>query len=52
LLEVRVFDEATKKAVYVQQTAKAEKKGESNCPPCALGHNTIPTKVSFGILME
>ncbi|HEY9122757.1 MAG TPA: DUF262 domain-containing protein, partial [Bacteroidales bacterium] len=27
LLEVRVFDEATKKSVYTTQTAKAEKKG-------------------------
>ncbi|MFH1175573.1 MAG: DUF262 domain-containing protein [bacterium] len=45
LLEVRVFDEATKKAVYVKQTAKAEKKGESNCPLCAIGHNSNKNKI-------
>jgi hypothetical protein len=37
LLDVRVFDEATKKSIYATQTAKAEKKGESNCPLCAIG---------------
>src|SRR3989338_1863206 len=36
LLEVRVFDEATKKAVYKEQTTKAEKKKVSNCPLCAI----------------
>ena len=45
LLEVRVFDDATKKSVYVVQTAKAEKKGESNCPLCALGHDANKGKV-------
>ena len=30
LLNVRVFDEPTKKAVYAQQTALAREKGESN----------------------
>ncbi len=49
LLEVRVFDEATKKAVYTIQTAKAKKKGESNCPLCAIGHDVNKSKVwSFG----
>jgi len=45
LLEVRIFDEATKKAVYITQTAKAEKKGKSNCPHCALGHDANKSKV-------
>jgi len=45
LLEVRIFDEATKKAVYATQTAKAEKKGESNCPYCAIGHDANKSKV-------
>jgi 5-methylcytosine-specific restriction endonuclease McrA len=45
LLEVRVFDEATKKAVYAAQTAKAEKKSESNCPHCALGHDSNKSKI-------
>jgi len=45
LLEVRIFDEATKKAVYVTQTAKAEKKGESNCLHCAIGHDANKKKI-------
>jgi hypothetical protein len=45
LLEVRVFDDATKKAVYLSQTAKAEKKGESNCPLCAVGHDANKDKI-------
>src|SRR3989338_1798474 len=49
LLEVRVFDDATKKAVYATQTTKAEKKGESNCPHCTIGHDANKSKVwSFG----
>ncbi len=39
LLEVRVFDEATKKIVYAQQIKVAESKSESNCPLCAIGHD-------------
>ena len=45
LLVVRIFDEATKKAVYATQTAKAEKKGESNCPHCAIGHDANKEKI-------
>jgi hypothetical protein len=45
LLEVRVFDEATKKSVYSTQTAKAEAKGESNCPFCAIGHDANKSKI-------
>lgn len=45
LLDIRIFDEATKKAVYVQQTQAAEKKGESNCPLCVLGHDSNKTKI-------
>jgi hypothetical protein len=45
LLEVRVFDEATKKSVYTKQTADAEKKSISNCPLCALGHESNKTKI-------
>jgi len=45
LLGVRIFDEATKKAVYATQTAKAEKKGESNCPHCAIGHDANKEKI-------
>ncbi len=45
LLEVRIFDEADKKTVYLAQTAKAEKKGESNCPLCAVGHDANKEKI-------
>ena len=36
LLEVRCFDEPTKKTVYARQTAEAQEKGVSNCPICAM----------------
>ena len=45
LLDVRVFDEVTKKSVYAMQTAKAEKKGISNCPHCAIGHDANKSKI-------
>ena len=45
LLEVRIFDEATKKAVYATQTAKAEKNGKSNCSHCAIGHDANKAKI-------
>ena len=45
LLEVRVFDEATKKAVYKAQTSEAQEKGVSNCPLCAMGHEANRTKI-------
>jgi hypothetical protein len=45
LLEVRVFDDAIKKSVYTKQTAEAEKKSISNCPLCALGHDSNKTKI-------
>ena len=45
LLDVRVFDEATKKSVYTKQTTKSTSKNESNCPLCALGSNSNKTKI-------
>ena len=45
LLDVRVFDEATKKSVYTNQTAEAEKKGISNCSHCAIGHDANKAKI-------
>lgn len=45
LLDVRVFDEATKKSVYAKQTAAAEANGTSNCPLCAIGHDANKTKI-------
>lgn len=49
LLDVRVFDEATKKSVYATQSAKAKAKNKSNCPLCAIGHDANKSKIwSFG----
>jgi hypothetical protein len=45
LLEVRVFDEATKKSKYSIQTTEAEKKSISNCSFCAIGHDANKTKI-------
>jgi hypothetical protein len=45
LLEVRVFDDATKKSVYAKQTEVSEKKGVSNCSLCAIGHDSNKTKI-------
>jgi len=45
LLDVRIFDEATKNRVYATQTAAAEAKGESNCPLCAIGHDANQHKI-------
>ncbi|WP_177746305.1 GmrSD restriction endonuclease domain-containing protein [Candidatus Avelusimicrobium fimicolum] len=45
LLNVRVFDENTKRKVYKKQTAEANAKGISNCPLCAQGHEANKTKI-------
>jgi hypothetical protein len=45
LLEVRVFDEPTKKSIYTQQTNKAKANKISNCPLCAIGNNANKTKI-------
>lgn len=45
LLNVRVFDDATKKSVYATQTAAAEAKGESNCPHCAIGPTANKSRI-------
>jgi len=45
LLDVRVFDDPTKKDVYSKQTAKAESSGKSNCPLCAVGHDVNKSKI-------
>jgi hypothetical protein len=45
LLEVRVFDEATKKSVFAKQTAKAKARTVSNCPLCAVGHSANKKRI-------
>ena len=45
LLNIRVFDEKTKRAVYEKQTKQAKEKGVSNCPLCAIGHEGKAKKI-------
>lgn len=45
LLNVRVFDDATKKNVYATQTAEAVTRAVSNCPLCAMGHDANKNKI-------
>ena len=45
LLNIRIFDDRTKKKVYEQQTQEAKEKGVSNCPLCAVGNNANKTKI-------
>ncbi|MEG2242540.1 MAG: HNH endonuclease, partial [Muribaculaceae bacterium] len=45
LLDIRIFEESTKKAAYNRQTDEANKKGISNCPLCALGDNSNKIRI-------
>lgn len=45
LLDIRVFDEPTKKATYAKQTVEAKEKELSNCPLCVVGHDANKTKI-------
>lgn len=45
LLDVRIFDEVTKKTVYKQQTTAAEASGHSNCPLCAIGNDNNANRI-------
>ena len=45
LLNVRLFDKTIIKKVYTKQTTEANKKGVSNCPLCAHGHDSNRTKI-------
>ena len=45
LLNVRVFSDKEKKQVYARQTADAEKRGVSNCPLCAVGHEASAKRI-------
>ena len=49
LLNIRIFDEPTKRAVYEMQTLEANTKKKSNCSLCAVGHDANKNKIwSFG----
>ena len=45
LLDVRVFDDPTKRAVYETQTTRAKQDGVSNCPLCAIGHDANASRI-------
>ncbi len=45
LLEVRVFDDATKKSTHAKQTSDAKANDISNCPLCAIGHDSNKKKI-------
>lgn len=45
LLNIRVFDKKTIKAVYRKQTAEAEARCVSNCPLCAIGHDANAKRI-------
>ena len=45
LLEVRLFEEKTRRQAYETQTAGARTTGRSNCPLCAVGTNANATKI-------
>lgn len=45
LLDIRVFDEATRRAVYARQTQDAEIEGVSNCSYCAIGHDANAKRI-------
>jgi hypothetical protein len=45
LLEVRVFDDATKYAAYEKQTRDAKASGKSNCSLCAVGNDANKNRI-------
>lgn len=45
LLDIRIFDQLTKKTVYKQQTNEAQTKGFSNCPLCAIGSDNNAKRI-------
>lgn len=45
LLNIRVFDDNTKRVVYADQTSKAKEKGISNCPLCAIGNDNNKDRI-------
>ncbi len=45
LLNIRVFDENTKRTVYERQLQNSKKKGTSNCPLCAIGNDINKNRI-------
>lgn len=49
LLNIRIFDEPTKRAVYEKQTSEARNRNKSNCSHCTIGHDANKEKIwGFG----
>ena len=45
LLNIRVFDDNTKRVVYEKQTKEAKLKDISNCPLCAIGNDNNKSRI-------
>lgn len=45
LLNIRMFDEQTKRVAYEKQTKKAKEEKISNCPLCAIGNNNNKNRI-------
>ena len=45
LLNIRVFDDNTKRVVYEKQTKDAKLKDISNCPLCAIGNDNNKNRI-------
>lgn len=45
LLDVRIFDEVTKRSAYASQTKTARTENKSNCSHCAIGHDANRSKM-------
>lgn len=45
LLNIRLFDDRTKKRVYLKQTEQAKKKGLSNCPLCVMADGADKSRI-------
>lgn len=45
LLNIRVFDDVTKKTVYTRQTTEAQEHNVSNCPLCAIGNDNNSKRI-------
>ena len=45
LLNIRIFDDATKKTVYARQTSEAQTEHKSNCPHCVLENQANKSRI-------
>lgn len=45
LLNIRIFEDSTKRAKYAQQTNAAKAAGQSNCPLCAMSDNANRARI-------